>query len=247
MKEATNIVGNLFVIDGTDSSGKQTVSDLLYIKLKEAGYSVLKLSYPNYQSDTSALVKMYLNGDFGSNADDINPYTASSFYAVDRIGSYLKDWHKDYHDNVIIIADRYTSSNAIHQASKIVDVQERMTYLDWLYDLEFVKMGLPEPKETIFLNMPILNSLQLMEERANKITGADKKDIHEGDKGYMERSYDNACWVADYLNWKTVHSVTEESLSECIKSGLPGKLRPIDDIVNEIYQLVLSQVSCKPE
>lgn len=234
--------GNLFVIDGTDSSGKQTVSEAVYLKLKENGYKVMKLTYPNYGSDTSALVKMYLNGDFGGQADDINPYTASTFYAVDRIGSYLKEWKEDFDENVIIIADRYTSSNAIHQASKIEELKERKDYLDWLYDLEFNKMGLPAPADTFFLNMPIYNSLQLMEERANKITGESKKDIHEGDHDFMERSYHNACFVAEYLNWKTVYSVTKESLDAKVAKGLPGDLRPLEEIIEEVYQHVVAQV-----
>lgn len=234
--------GNLFVIDGTDSSGKETVSNAVFSMLKENGYNVLKLTYPNYGSDTSALVKMYLNGDFGSQADDINPYTASTFYAVDRIGSFLKEWRKAYEENVIIIADRYTSSNAIHQASKIANLEERKAYLDWLYDLEFNKMGLPAPADTLFLNMPIYNSLQLMEERANKITGESKKDIHEGDHDFMERSYHNACLVAEYLNWKTVYSVTTDSLELKVANGLPGDLRPLEDIIQEVYQHVVSQV-----
>lgn len=234
--------GNLFVIDGTDSSGKQTISDAVYLKLKENGYKVLKLTYPNYGSDTSALVKMYLNGDFGAQADDINPYTASSFYAVDRIGSYLKEWKEAFEEGVIIIADRYTSSNAIHQASKINNIQERKAYIDWLYDLEFDKMGLPAPADTFFLNMPIYNSLQLMEERANKITGESKKDIHEADQEFMERSYHNACFVADYLDWKTVYSVTQESLETNVKKGFPGELRPLEDIIEEVYQHVVTQV-----
>jgi dTMP kinase len=238
-----NNKGNLFVVDGTDSSGKQTVSDGVYLKLIENGYKVLKLTYPNYGSESSALVKMYLNGDFGDNAEDVNPYTASTFYAVDRIGSYLKEWKEAYDDNVIIIADRYTSSNAIHQASKIEQVEERKIYLDWLWDLEFNKMGLPSPTETIFLNMPIYNSLKLMEERANKITGESKKDIHEGNQEFMKKSYENACWVAEYMNWKTVYSVTEESLEQKVAHGIPGDLRPIDDIIQEVYDFVISHIN----
>ncbi|PLS19712.1 thymidylate kinase [Bacillus sp. M6-12] len=243
IQNVLNQIGNLFVIDGTDSSGKQTVSDAVYLKLIENGYKALKLTYPNYGSDTSALVKMYLNGDFGTHAEDVNPYTASTFYAVDRIGSYLKEWKEAYEDKVIIIADRYTSSNAIHQASKIENKEERKIYLDWLWDLEFVKMGLPSPTETIFLNMPIQNSLKLMEERANKITGESKKDIHEGDQNFMRKSYENACWVAEYMNWKTVYSVTEDSFKDKVEKGQPGDLRPLNDIIQEVYDFVVSRVN----
>lgn len=238
----SQLKGNLFTIDGTDSSGKQTVSTAVCQKLRDNGYSVWKLTYPNYESDTSALVKMYLNGEFGSYADDINPYAASTFYAVDRIGSYLKGWKKAYDDKTIIIADRYTSSNAIHQASKIKDIEERKLYLDWLWDLEYQKMGLPLPTETIFLNMPIYNSLHLMKERLNKITGEDKKDIHEANEEFMAKSYTNACWVAEYMDWKSIYCVTEDSLKEKIPKGLPGDLRPVEEIVDEVYQFIMSRI-----
>lgn len=234
--------GKLYVIDGTDSSGKETVSTAVYEKLKDQGYKVLKLSYPNYQSDTSKLVKMYLNGDFGAHAEDVNPYVASTFYAVDRIGSYLKEWRNAYEEGFIIIADRYTTSNAIHQASKIEDIEERKIYLDWLTDLEYGKMGLPSPTQTIFLNMPIANSLQLMEERTNKYTGESKKDIHEGDKEFMNKSYQNACWVADYFNWKTVFSVTSDSLMNKVNQGVPGDLRPLEDIIEEVLSFIKSNL-----
>lgn len=234
--------GNLFAIEGTDSSGKQTVSDAVCLKLHKNGYKVLKLTYPNYDSQTSTLVKMYLNGDFGTNAEDVNPYTSSTFYAVDRIASYLKDWKKAYEDKVIIISDRYTSSNAIHQASKIEGIEGKESFLKWLWDLEFTKMGLPSPTEIIFLNMPIANSLRLMEERPNEITGELKKDIHESNEKYMRKSYDNACWVADYMDWKTVSAVTEESIQDKVSIGLAGDLRPIDEIVQDVYEHILAHI-----
>lgn len=237
-----NEEGKVFVVDGTDCSGKETVTTAVTLKLQEQGFKVLKLSYPNYGSETSRLVKMYLNGDFGKHADDVNPYTASTFYAVDRIGSFLKEWRTAYEEGYIIIADRYTTSNAIHQASKIENEEERKLYLDWLIDLEYGKLGLPSPTETIFLNMPIQNSLLLIAERANKINGDSKKDIHEGDKVFMEKSYHNACWVANYFNWKTVSSVTKDSLTEKINKGLPGDLRPLEDIIDDVYNHILSKL-----
>jgi dTMP kinase len=243
MEKKKTSKGFLFVIDGTDGSGKQTVSQAVYEKLKENGFKVMKLEYPNYKSDTSALVKMYLNGEFGSQAEDVNPYTASTFYAVDRAGSYLKEWKTFYEDNGILIADRYTTSNAIHQASKIDNIEERKAFLDWLWDLEFHKMGLPVPNEVIFLNMPIVNSLKLMEERRNKFTGKSQKDIHENNIEFMKKSYHNACWVAEQMNWKTVYTVTQESLQEKVSIGLPGDLRPLEDIIEEVYSIILRHLS----
>ncbi|WCK57725.1 hypothetical protein PP175_27195 (plasmid) [Aneurinibacillus sp. Ricciae_BoGa-3] len=242
MNTGKSNAGHVFVIDGTDSSGKQTVSDAVYTKLKENGYQVQKVSYPNYDSASSALVKMYLNGEFGDNADEVNPYTASSFYAVDRIASYLKEWKKFYESGGIIIADRYTTSNAIHQASKIHNETERLAFLEWLWDLEFTKLGLPIPSEVIFLNMPIQNSMKLMAERMNKITGESAKDIHESNLEFMKQSYENACWVADKQQWKAISCITTESWEEKIAKDIPGDLRPLDAIITDAYTLIVERM-----
>ncbi|MGL5513007.1 MAG: dTMP kinase, partial [Sporomusa sp.] len=146
--------GKLIVIEGTDGSGKATQSKQLVDRLKAEGVLVRKVDYPNYQSQSSALVKMYLNGEFGNRPENLNAYAASAFYAVDRIASYKKEWEEFYLHGGIVIADRYTTSNMIHQAVKITDVGEKKTYLDWLVDFEFTKCGLPVPDTVIFLAMP---------------------------------------------------------------------------------------------
>lgn len=234
--------GKLFVIEGTDSSGKESVSKAVYQKCIQNGYPALYITFPNYQSDTSTLVKMYLSGEFGSHAKDVNPYTASAFYAVDRIGSYLKEWKKAYEEGTIIIADRYTSSNAVHQASKIEDIEERKLFLKWLWDFEFEKLGLPYPTKTFFLNMPIQYSLSLMEQRMNKITGKQQKDIHEQDKEYMKKSYENACWVANYFGWTNIYTVTKKNTEEKTENEFIKKLRPIEEIAEEVYQMVMASI-----
>lgn len=215
--------GKLIVIEGTDSSGKETQTKRVVERLISEGYNIKKVEYPNYASESSALVKMYLNGEFGDKATDINPYAASTFYAVDRFASFKKEWEEFYMNGGIIIADRYTTSNMIHQASKIDDKESKEEYLDWLYDLEFTKMGLPIPDMVLFLNMPPEMSRKLMEQRKNKISGEQEKDIHEKDTEYLIKSYNNACFISDKYNWKKVDCVAD------------GGLRTIEEIGEEVY------------
>lgn len=216
--------GKLIVIDGTDSSGKATQSKKLYQILCEEGRKVHKVEYPNYDSDSSALIKMYLNGEFGDKADEVNPYAASTFYAVDRYASFKKEWKESYENGDIIIADRYTTSNMIHQAAKFDDIEQRNSYLDWLWDLEFDKYKLPVADCVIFLDMPPEKSRELMKDRANKFTGAKEKDIHEKDYQFLKKSYQTACWVADKYNWNKISCVEGDTL------------KTIDQIHNEVLK-----------
>ena len=144
--------GKLIVLEGLDGSGKATQAKLLAAHLKEQGFSVREITFPNYESDSSALVKMYLAGQFGQHPDDVNAYAASSFYAVDRYASYKKDWGSFYENGGIIIADRYTTSNAVHQCSKLPPEQWE-SFLGWLFDFEFHLLGLPAPDEVIYLQV----------------------------------------------------------------------------------------------
>lgn len=223
-------MGKLIVIEGLDASGKQTQTELLCSALKEKGYDVKHISFPCYDSNSSALVKMYLNGDFGDKAEQVNPFAASSFYAVDRYASFKMDWEKQYNGETIIVADRYTTSNMIHQAGKINDINERDSFLKWLYEYEFKYLGLPEPDMVMFLEMPPEMSEKLMKERANKITGESEKDIHEKDKNHLINSYNSALYVAEKFNWKQIR---------CVDNGV---LRTIDNIHNEILNNALNEV-----
>ncbi len=216
----------LVVIEGVDGSGKQTQSQMLFDRLSEK-FVVRKLAFPNYDSETSALVKMYLGGQFGTRPEEVNAYASSTFYAADRIGSYLKDWRQDYESGKFILCDRYTTSNAVHQAGKL-EGSERDRYLDWLFDYEYNLLGLPKPDFVFFLNVPTEVSKKLMENRSNKITGEAEKDIHEKNSEYMQKSYDNALYVAKKCGWNVI---------ECVKDG---KLRSIEDINDEIYNLVMN-------
>jgi dTMP kinase len=218
----------IIVIEGVDSSGKATQSQLLAKKLENDGTPVISVEFPNYKSDSSSVVKMYLNGDFGLDPNSVSPYAASTFFAVDRFASVNGEW-KDYFSNGnIVIADRYTTSNMVHQASKIDDIEEKSKFLDWLYDFEYKVLSLPQPDLVIFLDMPVENARQLMAQRANKIDNSSVKDIHERNESYLQQSYDNACFVAEKYGWKR------------IKCAVDGRVRTIEDISDEIYEAVKS-------
>ena len=218
--------GKLFIIEGVDGSGKETQTKRLYQRLKRDHINIKKVEYPNYKSDSSALVKMYLNGDFGKDADDVDAYVSSTFYAVDRYASYKTEWEDFYINGGIVLADRYTSSNMIHQASKIEDEKEQKKFLDWLEDLEFGMYGLPRPTKVIFLDMPPNYGQQLMKNRDNKITGQAKKDIHESNLDYLKKSYENAMKVVKTYNWSIINCVED------------GKILSIDEIHEKVYQEV---------
>lgn len=192
----------LIVIEGLDGSGKATNAKLLAEYLKKRGKDVVKINFPDYESDSSALVKMYLAGQFGSRPGDVNAYAASAFYAVDRYASYKTSWKDAYERGAWIIADRYTTSNAVHQASKL-DGDERDKYLDWLYEFEFSLLGLPRPDKVIYLDVDPDVSQKLMTERYK---GDDsKKDIHESDVAYLAHCRQAALFAADRLGWTVVH------------------------------------------
>lgn len=216
----------IIVVEGVDSSGKATQSKILSERLKKDEKNVISVEFPNYNSDSSSVVKMYLGGEFGTDPNSVSPYAASTFFAVDRFASVKGEWKEFFKDDKIVIADRYTTSNMVHQASKISDLGEKSKFLDWLYDFEYNILGLPQPDLVIFLDMPVENARQLMAQRANKIDNSQVKDIHERNEGYLKQSYDNACFVAEKYGWKR------------IKCAIDGKVRAIDDIADEIYSAV---------
>ena len=223
-------MGKLFVIDGTDGSGKQTQFQKLQERLDKEGIEYKTVSFPNYDSPSSSLVKMYLSGEFGENAKDVSPYIASTFYAADRYATHKKDLEEYYNNGGLILADRYTTANMVHQAGKISDEKEREKFLNWLWDFEFNLYGLPVPTEAFFLNMPPEYAFKLMENRKNKFTHEDKKDIHERDKNHIIDSYNAACSLVDKYNWYEVKCVKED------------KLRTIEDIHEEIYKEIKKHI-----
>lgn len=222
--------GKLIIIEsGSDASGKATQTKKLYERLLKEGYIIKKVEYPNYESESSALVKMYLNGDFGKKPSDVDPYVASTFYAVDRYASFKIEWEEFYNQGNIILADRYTTSNMVHQASKM-DIEDRDVYLDWLENYEFNMYKIPRPDCVVFLDVPLSISSKLMENRNNKITGESKKDIHESDLAYLEKSYNNSLHIADRYGWNKVNCVRD------------NELRSVEDIHEEIYQIVKNTI-----
>ena len=223
-------MGKLFVIDGTDGSGKQTQFDKLQERLKKDGIDFRVVSFPNYDSPSSGLVKMYLSGELGENAKDVSPYIASTFYAGDRYATYITGYKDYYEKGGIILADRYTTANMVHQAGKIQDKEEREKFLNWLWDFEFNLYGLPIPTEVFFLNMPVEKSLELIKDRENKFTHAEKKDIHERDKNHLIDAYNAACYVSKKYNWYEV---------KCVKEN---KIRTIEDIHEEIYNEIKKHI-----
>jgi dTMP kinase len=188
------------VIDGLDGSGKSTQFDMCLKKLRPM-YDTLELSFPNYNSDSSAAVKMYLNGEITSTADGVNAYAAASFYAVDRYISFKKEWEARFRKADIVLSCRYTTSNIIHQTPKLPEA-ERETFIRWLYDYEFVKLGLPRPDKVIYLNMPVEASQILLSKRYRH--DEYKKDIHEKDIAYLEECYKTAKTAAEQLGWIVV-------------------------------------------
>lgn len=223
-------MGKLFVIDGTDGSGKQTQVNKLIERFEKENIDFKFVSFPNYDSPSSSLVKMYLSGEFGENAKDVSPYISSTFYAADRYATFKKDLEKYYNDGGLILADRYTTANMIHQAGKISDLKERDKFLDWLWDFEFNLYGLPVPTEVFFLNMPVEASLELIKSRKNKFNENAKKDIHESDKNHLVDSYNSACYVSKKYNWFEI---------KCVKDS---KVRSIDDIHKEIYSEIIKHI-----
>ena len=217
-------MGKLIVIEGLDGCGKSTQLELLPKALKEKGIKCKSVSFPQYESDSSALVKMYLSGRFGNKPGDVNAYAASVFYTVDRYASYKENWGEFYQKGGTVVSGRYTTSNAIHQTSKLPR-NEWEDFLNWLYDFEYNKIGIPKPDKVIFLDMPVEVSQKLL---SNRYEGdEDKKDIHESDIEYLNNCRKAAKFTADYSGWKTI---------SCAKDGEP---RLIEDIAADILEEVL--------
>lgn len=216
-------MGRLAVIDGLDGSGKTTQFDRLIEYLDNRGTSYRRICFPDYGEPSSALVKMYLAGEFGGSADAVNAYAASSFYAVDRYASYKRFWEEDYRAGRLILAARYTTSNAIHQMAKLPR-EEWDGYLVWLEDYEYEKLGLPRPTAVAFLDMPTEVSQRLL---SHRYAGDEsRKDIHERDLAYLRRCRETALYAAERLGWEVVN---------CARDGAP---LPAEEITARLIQLI---------
>lgn len=215
--------GRLIVIEGLDGSGKATQAARLTDALNAQGKSVKQISFPDYASDSSALIKMYLGGKFGSHPDDVNAYAASTFYSVDRYASYKTNWGDFYRRGGIVVSDRYTTSNAVHQCSKLPK-EQWPAFLDWLFDFEYNKIGIPVPDRVVYLEADPAVSQGLMTARYKG--DESKKDIHEKDLAYLARSHEAADYCARTLGWIKV-SCTEQ-----------GTMRPIEAIHADLLQAI---------
>ena len=219
-------MGQLIIIEGGDGSGKATQTAKLLERLQAEGYKARSVSFPNYDSPAAEPIKMYLRGDFGKEASSVNAYVASTLYAIDRFASYRQDWQRFYEDGGIIIADRYTTSNMVHQMIKYTDLEERKTFLQWLDQLEYDLYGLPRPNAVILLDMPLSLSEALLEERTGK-TGGNTGDIHEQDRSHLIAVHDAYDMLVSTYDWHRVHCENEND-----------QLRTIDDIHEEVYRIV---------
>ena len=222
--------GILIILEAGDASGKETQTRLLYERLLAERRDVTRVSFPDYGSDSSALVRMYLRGDFGAQAAGVDAYAASAFFAVDRYASFHTKWGEEYRRGGIILSDRYTTSNLAHQAVKLVNEKARHEYFSWLEDFEYVRLGLPRPDLVVFLDMPPEISDRLLAARA-KETG--KADIHEKDKNYLHRVHDAYAEVAKLFGWTRI---------VCGNGATPR--RP-EEIADDVYRAVFPVLDVK--
>lgn len=217
-------MGKLIVIEGLDGSGKSTQLELLNENLKKSNIDCKMVSFPDYDNPSSTLVKMYLAGEFGKKPGDVNAYAASVFYAADRYASFKSAWGEYFNNGGTVISGRYTTSNAVHQASKLPE-NEWEDFLGWLYDFEYNKIQIPKPDKVIFLDMPVEVSQKLL---SNRYKGDEsKKDIHECDVEYLAQCRKAAVFTAEFSDW------------EIIPCAENGEARSIEDISNDVLNSVL--------
>ena len=213
-------MGKLIVIEGTDGSGKSTQFKRLWEHLQTDGVTFQHIVFPRYKEESSALIRMYLGGQFGGSPSDVNAYAASTFYAADRYASYKMDWGKWYEEGGLVLSDRYTTSNAVHQASKEPE-EKQADFLQWLYDFEYDKLGLPRPDLTIYLDVPTDFTEKLL--RGREADTNTKADIHEKDMDYLATCRKTGKKAALFYGWTVI---------DCVKDGV---MRGIEDIHEEIY------------
>ena len=215
--------GKLIVVDGLDGSGKGTQSDKLVVHLNRVDKPTVKISFPNYEDKAAGALKMYLDGEFGTDPDSVNAYAASTFFAVDRFSSYKRVWQSKMYAGTNVVCDRYTTSNAIHQMAKLPK-DKWDDFLSWLFDFEFGKLGLPSPDMVIYLDMDVEVSQKLIEGRCKDKNI--KKDIHEANVAYLAKCREAAHYCADKLGWNI------------IKCNVDDTPLSIDEIATDIFELV---------
>lgn len=193
--------GKLIVLEGTDGSGKSTQFKLLCAALEARGQAFRRLVFPRYQEESSALIRLYLGGAFGSHPGDVNAYAASAFYAVDRYASYKQDWGAFYEAGGLVVCDRYTTSNAVHQGSKLPEA-ERPAFWDWLDGFEYGRLGLPRPDTVLWMDLPPERAVENLRRREADTHTAG--DIHEVDGDYLRACYEAERQAAAHYGWQAV-------------------------------------------
>lgn len=220
-------MSKLIIIEGLDGSGKSTQTALVEKYFEEQNIDYKKIKLPDYDSPSSTLVKMYLGGEFGKNADDVNAYAAGAFYAVDRFASYKLDWGRNYENGTVILADRYATSNSIYQMEKL-DEKDWDSFLDWSADFEYNKIGIPKPDLVIFLDMPVEISQRLMTSRYNG--DENKKDVHEANVDFLNRCRRSALYTAKKQGWAVIPCSDGE------------KPLPVEEIHNTVIEFIKKEL-----
>jgi len=216
-------MGKLIVFEGIDGSGKSTQFSLACKAVEQRGRDFTRLVFPRYENQSSALIRMYLGGEFGTDPEAVNPYAASTFYAVDRYASYVQDWRQTYENDGLILTDRYATSNAVHQASKL-EGQARQDYFKWLQDFEFGLLQLPAPDLVLFLDVPV--EVAAAQRRAREQASGTSGDIHESAEAYLRKCAACAHEAADFYGWRRI---------ACVRDGA---MRSVEDIHAEVMKIL---------
>ena len=219
--------GKLVVFEGTDGAGKATQARLLARRLEEEGIPFREIDFSRYGNPFAEPARLYLQGQLGGRPEDVNAFASSVFFAVDRYASYQEDWGAAYRSGELILANRYTTSNAVHQASKLPD-REREAFLDWLFDLEYRRLGLPEPDLVVYLDLPTEISGQML--RLREAATHTAADIHERDDAYLRRCRESASEIVRSLGWRRI---------DCSRGGA---IRTPEDIHREVWDLVCASL-----
>lgn len=216
----------IIAIDGCDGCGKATQTGLLQKWFESMEIPNVLCSFPNYENGSSKLVRMYLNGEIYSNLGDSNPYATSMYYALDRHITIEQGLNR-LRGNGVILCDRYTGSNAIHQMVKFNE-QEWDSYIDWLYDLECNKLGVRNADATIYLHLSEKTADRLMTERYDG--NEEKKDLHESDLAYMRACRKSGIYAAKKLGWGVIDCEDEN-----------GNLYSIEEIHTRIKAMLIER------
>ena len=217
-------MGKLIVIEGAcDGIGKTTQYNLLNEYLKSIGEDIVNYHFPSHGRYQGKGVDEYLAGHFG-NIKDLSPYFINSLYAIDRFITWNSILKSEYDAGKTIVLDRYTTSSLFYQSALIEDIEEKKKFIDWVEDFEYNKNGIAKPDIVIFLVAPFELVTELIKARGND--DGTHNDIHEIDLAFMKKVYDNALFVARYLNWTII---------DCSRDG---KMKSIEEIHEEIKKIL---------